>query len=103
MFSSEDDPDMETVCNMSEFLGDTFNIWDNDSALVYCICEGWLLLSGFIIESMSSCRYSLNIRLSYVFNLIVGIFLILTHDLGLNDQIMNSSSFYMIWMVWIEV
>jgi hypothetical protein len=35
MFSFENDPDIETLSNASEFLGDTFNIWDNDSDLVY--------------------------------------------------------------------
>jgi uncharacterized protein YxjI len=40
MFSFENGPDIETVRNASEFLGDTFNIWDNDSALVYCVTRG---------------------------------------------------------------
>jgi hypothetical protein len=37
MFRFENCPDIETVPNESEFLGDTVNIWDNDSALVYCV------------------------------------------------------------------
>jgi hypothetical protein len=36
MFSFENGPDIETISNASEFLGDTLNIWNNDSALVYC-------------------------------------------------------------------
>jgi hypothetical protein len=47
MFSSENDPDIEMVSNVSEFLGDTLNIRDNDSALVY-LSEGQLLPDGFI-------------------------------------------------------
>jgi hypothetical protein len=34
--SYENGPDIETVSNASEFLGDTLNVWD-DSSLVYCI------------------------------------------------------------------
>jgi hypothetical protein len=37
MFSYENDPDIEMVSNVSEFLGDTLNIWDNDSALEHYI------------------------------------------------------------------
>jgi hypothetical protein len=37
MFRFENSPHIETVSNASEFLGDTLNMWDNDSALVYCI------------------------------------------------------------------
>jgi hypothetical protein len=37
MFSFENGPDIETVSNAPEFLGNTLNIWDNDSALVYYI------------------------------------------------------------------
>jgi hypothetical protein len=37
MFSFENGPDIEAVSNTSEFLGDTLNIWDNGSVLVYCI------------------------------------------------------------------
>jgi hypothetical protein len=37
MFSFENAPDIETVSSASRFLGDTHNIRDNDSALVYCI------------------------------------------------------------------
>jgi hypothetical protein len=36
MFNFENGPDIETVSNVSEFLADTLNIWDNDHALVYC-------------------------------------------------------------------
>jgi hypothetical protein len=37
MFSFENDPEIETVSNAPEFLGETLNIWDNHSALVYFI------------------------------------------------------------------
>jgi hypothetical protein len=37
MFSFENGPDIETVFIASEFLGNTLNIWGNDSAPVYCI------------------------------------------------------------------
>jgi hypothetical protein len=37
MFSFENGPDIETVPNASELLGDTLNIWDKNHALVYCI------------------------------------------------------------------
>jgi hypothetical protein len=37
MFSFESGPDIEMVSSASEFLGNTLNTWDNDSALVYFI------------------------------------------------------------------
>jgi hypothetical protein len=37
LFSFENDPDIETVSNASEFLGGTLIIWDND-------CPGILYL-----------------------------------------------------------
>jgi hypothetical protein len=42
MFSFENGPEIETVPSASEFLGNTLNIWDNDSALVHLcfICCG---------------------------------------------------------------
>jgi hypothetical protein len=39
MFSFENDADVETVSNASEFLRDTLNIWDNDSALTKGLLE----------------------------------------------------------------
>jgi hypothetical protein len=36
MISFESGPDIETVYNASEFLGDTLNTCDNDGSLVYC-------------------------------------------------------------------
>jgi hypothetical protein len=30
MFGIENCPDIETVSSVSEFLGDTLNMWDND-------------------------------------------------------------------------
>jgi hypothetical protein len=37
MFSFKNGPEIEMVPNTSEFLRNTLNIWDNDSALVYCL------------------------------------------------------------------
>jgi hypothetical protein len=37
LFSFENGPDIEMVSSASEFLGNTLNIWDNDSALIYGI------------------------------------------------------------------
>jgi hypothetical protein len=37
MLSLKDGSEVETVPNASEFLGDTLNIRDDDSALVYCV------------------------------------------------------------------
>jgi hypothetical protein len=37
MFSLENGPEIETVRDASEFLGNTLNIRDGDSALVYFI------------------------------------------------------------------
>jgi hypothetical protein len=34
MFSFQNDPDIETVSNVSEFFGDNINMWDDDSVLV---------------------------------------------------------------------
>jgi hypothetical protein len=50
MFSFENGPDIETVPNASEFLGDTLNIWDNDRAMIYYLkkdgCFSMALLWG---------------------------------------------------------
>jgi hypothetical protein len=35
MFSFENGPEIETVPDVSEFLGNSFNTWDNGSAPVY--------------------------------------------------------------------
>jgi hypothetical protein len=35
MFSSENEPEIGTVSNASEFFTDTLNMWDNDDSLVY--------------------------------------------------------------------
>jgi hypothetical protein len=57
MFTFENGPDIETVSNASEFLGNSFNIWVNDSVPWYIVSEeGRLLLDGFIIEMESSLR-----------------------------------------------
>jgi hypothetical protein len=37
IFGFENNPEIETVSNASEFIGDALNIWDSDSVLVYCI------------------------------------------------------------------
>jgi hypothetical protein len=37
MFSFENGSEIETVPDLSEFLGNTLNIWDDDSALVCCV------------------------------------------------------------------
>jgi hypothetical protein len=37
MFSLEDGSEIETVPNVSEFLRNALNIWDDDSALVYYV------------------------------------------------------------------
>jgi hypothetical protein len=37
MFSFEEGPDIDAVSNMSEFLGDALNMFDNDSAPIYCV------------------------------------------------------------------
>jgi hypothetical protein len=66
--------------------------------------EGSLLLDDFIMESTNSCGYSLSIKqiMSYVFNFVVEILLLLTHDLGLTDPTMNDSPFHVIWVVGLE-
>jgi hypothetical protein len=58
MFTFENGPDIEALSNAPEFLGDTLSIWDNDRALVCCICRRTVTLDGFIVESTNSCRYS---------------------------------------------
>jgi hypothetical protein len=37
MFSFENGPDIDRLASVSEFLGDTLNVWDIDRALLYCI------------------------------------------------------------------
>jgi hypothetical protein len=37
MFSFENGAGIETVPNAPEYLGNTLDIWDDDSALVYCV------------------------------------------------------------------
>jgi hypothetical protein len=37
MFNFENGPEIETLPNASAFLGNTLNIWDNDSSLVCCV------------------------------------------------------------------
>jgi hypothetical protein len=37
MFSLENGSEVETVPDASEFLESTLDIWDNDSALVFCV------------------------------------------------------------------
>jgi hypothetical protein len=39
MFDFENVPDIETVSIVSDFLTGALNIWENDRALVYCICR----------------------------------------------------------------
>jgi hypothetical protein len=94
LFNFKKGPDVQTVSNSSEFLRDTLNIWDNDSALVYCIwrrmtASWWLhyrvnkFLWVFIKHQI----------VSYVLNFIVEILLVLTYDLDSTDQTMNASHF----------
>jgi hypothetical protein len=90
MFSLENRPDIETVPDASEFLGDTLNLCDNDSALVH-----------FVRTRTISCRW-LHYRvneffcifiehqiMSYVFNSVVEILLVSTYDLRSVDQTVN--------------
>jgi hypothetical protein len=92
------------VSNVSEFLGNDLNIWDNDSAVVYSmrrktVASRWLyygvskLLWVFI-------KYQI---MSYILNFVFEILLILTYDLGLAEQTMNDTPFYMVWVVGLEV
>jgi hypothetical protein len=37
MFIFEKGSDIEAVSNVSEYLKDTLDIWDSDSAILYCI------------------------------------------------------------------
>jgi hypothetical protein len=61
MFSFENGHDIETISSASEFLGDTFNIWDVVSE------EGRSILDAFIVESMHCCGCSLSIRSCLMF------------------------------------
>jgi hypothetical protein len=87
------------VPNASEFLGDTLNIRDDDSALVYCVRRGSI-----------SCRvneflwvFTEHQIMSYGFNFDVKILLILTYDLRSVDQILDDSPFYVMWGVKLKV
>jgi hypothetical protein len=104
MFSLKDVSEVETVPNASEFLGDTLNIWDDDSALVCCVRRGSV-----------SCRcpyYRVNEFIwvftehqimSYDFDFVVKILLIFTYDLRSVDQIVDDSPFYVMWVVGFKV
>jgi hypothetical protein len=100
MFSLEDGSETEMVPNVSEFLRNSLNIRNDDSALVYCVWRG-----------MISCRW-LHYRvheflwifiehqiMSYGFKFIVKVLLISTYDLRFVDQTMNNSSFCVMWVV----
>jgi hypothetical protein len=89
MFGFENGHDMELVSKASEFLGDTLNIWDDDSALAYCIWRAassrwhhygvkellWVFIKHQIV--------------SYFLNFVLEILLTLTYDLGSTDQTKN--------------
>jgi hypothetical protein len=62
VFSFENDPDIDTVSNASEFLGDTVNIWDKTVTWYIASEEKRLLLGRFIMKSTNSCGYLLSIR-----------------------------------------
>jgi hypothetical protein len=64
LFSLENTPNIEPVCNAFKFLGDTLTVpW-------YVVSVEWrLLLDGYIMEVMNCCGYSLSIR-SYLMFLI---------------------------------
>jgi hypothetical protein len=104
MFSFENSPDIETGSNASEFLGDTLNMLDNDTVLLYCawkraVTSRWIHYGGneflwaFIKQQI----------VSDVLNLVVQILLVLTHGLGSSDQTMNDSPFYVVWLLGLEV
>jgi hypothetical protein len=96
MFSSENGPDIETVHNASEFLGDTLNIRDDDSALVYCVFRrtiSCLWLHCGVIELLWV--VTSHQIMSWFLNFVVEIFLVPTYDLGSVGQTMNDSTFYM--------
>jgi hypothetical protein len=56
MFSFEECPDIETVPNVSEFLGNTFNIWDNDRALLHCRSRNSIvgIATGYVLDGRGS-------------------------------------------------
>jgi hypothetical protein len=85
---------LKMVPDASEFLGSTLNLWDDDSALVYCV---WRTISCLWIHYRVDEFFWIFIEhqiMSYVFNFIVKILLILTYDLCSVDQTMNDSPFY---------
>jgi hypothetical protein len=104
MVSFENGPDIEMVSNVSEFLLDTVNIWDNDSALVYCIWRravaSWWLHYGVTEFLWIFIKHQI---MSYVLNYVVEILLNLTYDLGSSDQTMKDSLFHALWVVWLQV
>jgi hypothetical protein len=63
IFSSESGPEIETVSDTYEFLGKPLSIWDGIMTMPWYIVseEGRLLHNGFIMESVNSFGYSLNI------------------------------------------
>jgi hypothetical protein len=79
LFSFESSPDVETVSNTSEFLGDPPNIRDNDSALVCCILR-WTVASRWLHYGVNEFLWVFikHHIISYILNLLVEMFLILT-------------------------
>jgi hypothetical protein len=104
MFSLEDGSETKTVPDAPEFLANALNIWDDDSALVYCVRSGTICSRRF--------HYGVNEFLwiliehqimPYGLNFVVKILLILIHDFCSVDQAMNYSSFHVMWVVGLEV
>jgi hypothetical protein len=67
MFSFENGLEIETVPDVSEFLGNSFNTWDNDSARYIACEEGKFLADGFATELKISFGYSLSFISCLVF------------------------------------
>jgi hypothetical protein len=98
MFSFENGPDIETDFSASEFFRYTLNIWDNDSALVYCtwrktVASWWL---HYIVNKFLW-LFTKHQIMSYVLNFVDEIFLILTYDLGLTTPFYMMS--FIVWSV----
>jgi hypothetical protein len=79
MFSFENNPGIYTISSASEFLGDTINIWDNDSALVYCICRRTVAARCLHYVVKGFFRIFIKDQImSHVLNFVVGVLLVLT-------------------------
>jgi hypothetical protein len=84
MFSFENDPDVETISDASEFLGDTLSIWDIVPEEVRSLLEGFITEStiffGGYSLSIRSCLCVLNFVVEIIVNhhiSISGLFLVL--------------------------